>query len=128
VKIVGDHPFWIWVVGLAGLFAAGSALGATLFGAVLLAIHRARGVKAWEAANQVFTGQSIPDYKNLLRMRFAPDGSLTIYPLGVDRIGRDWRHVGGDGSEPRFAPTGAPPSAHPIDVPLHYDPSGRRVL
>jgi hypothetical protein len=127
VKIVGDHPLLIWVVGLVALFAAGAALGATLFGVVLLAIHRARGVKAWEAANEVFTGQSIPDYKNLLRMRFRPDGSLTIYPLGVQRAGRDWRHVGGDGPEPRFAPQGPAPAAHAIDVPLHYDATGRRV-
>ena len=64
-----------------------------MFGAVLLAIHKVRGAKAWEAANQVFTGQSIPDYKNLVRMHFAPDGSLTLYPLGVDRVGREWDYT-----------------------------------
>jgi hypothetical protein len=127
VHVAGDHPLLIWVLGLAALFAAGTALGATLFAVVLLVIHRVRGEKAWEAANQVLLGQSIPDYKNLLRMRFAPDGSLTIYPLGVDRAGRDWQHVGGDGPEPRFAPAGAPPAVHPIDAPLRYDATGRRV-
>jgi hypothetical protein len=127
LQIAGDHPLWIWVVGLLALFAAGALLGSTLFAAVLLAIHRVRGVKAWEAANQVFTGQSIPDYKNLLRMRFGADGSLTIYPLGVERACRGWRHAGPDGTKSRIVPTGAPPVAHPIDVPLRYDAAGRRV-
>jgi hypothetical protein len=127
VAVLGEHSFWIWVVALVVLFAAGFVLGATVFGAVLLAIHRTRGVKAWEAANQVFTGQSIPDYKNLLRMRFGRDGSLTIYPLGVERACRAWRHVGDDGAKPRIVPSGAPPVAHAIDVPLRFDANGRRV-
>ncbi len=127
VKIVGDHPLWIWVFGLAALFAAGAALGSTLFGAALLAVHRVRGSKAKEAANQVFTGQSIPDYKNLLRMRFDRDGGLTIYPLGVERACTAWQHVGPDGAKPQFAPSGAPPVAHAIDAPLRYDATGRRV-
>jgi hypothetical protein len=127
LELIGNHPFWIWIVGVVALFAAGAALGATVFGAVMLAIHRARGPKAPEAANQVFTGQSIPDYKNLLRMRFGADGGLTIYPLGVDRVCTDWRYVGPDGPRSRFVPTGAPPVAHAIDAELRYDAAGRRV-
>jgi hypothetical protein len=127
VNVAGDHPLAIWVGGLAALFAAGALFGSTLFGAFLLAIHRARGVRAWEATNQVFTGQSIADYKNLLRMRFGGDGSLTIHPLGVRRVGRDWRYVGPDAGGPRFAPAGEPPAVHPIDGPLRYDAGGRRV-
>jgi hypothetical protein len=127
LQAVGDHPFWIWVLGIVALFVVGAVVGSTVFGAVLLAIHRARGVLAWEAANQVFTGQSIPDYKNLLRMRFGTDGGLTIYPLGVERACTDWRFAGPDGTRPRIVPSGAPPVAHAIDVALHYDASGRRV-
>ncbi len=127
VKIAGDRPLLIWALGLGGLFLAGTVIGATLFGAVLLAVHRARGEKAWEAANQVFTGQSIPDYKNLLRMRFGADGSLTVFALGVDRVGRDWRFQGWDGAGPRFEPGGSPPAVHPIDEPLRFDATGRRL-
>ncbi|HUR84165.1 MAG TPA: metallophosphoesterase [Solirubrobacteraceae bacterium] len=127
IENAGDHALVIWVVGLLALFVAGAVLGATLFGAVMLAVHRARGGKAPETANQVFTGQSIPDYKNLLRMRFAPDGSLTIYALGVDRAGRDWRYVGKDAPGPRFVPDGPPPAVRPIDDVLRYDADGRRV-
>ena len=40
--------------------------------------------------NELFAGQGIEDYKGFLRMRFGADGSLTIYPIGVDRVGRSW--------------------------------------
>jgi hypothetical protein len=127
LRLAGDRPLVIWAAGLAGLFVAGTALGATLFGGFLLAIHRARGADAWETANRVFAGQAIADYKNLLRMRFAADGTLTIHPLGVERAVRDWCYDGADGARPRFGPGGAPPAVQPIDVPLHYDATGRRV-
>ena len=127
LQAIGDHPLAIWAVGLVALFVAGAALGATVFGMSLFAIHKMRGVKAWENANQVFTGQSIPDYKNLVRMRFAADGSLTLYPLGVDRVGRDWDHTPAEAPAPLFTPRGAAPAVHAIDVPLRYDASGRRT-
>jgi hypothetical protein len=127
VQVVGDHPLAIWLVGLVTLLVAGAALGTTAFGMFMLAVHKMRGVKAWENANQVFTGQSIPDYKNLVRMRFAADGSLTLYPLGVDRAGRDWDHTPDKAPAPLFTPRGTAPAVHAIDVPLHYDASGRRT-
>ncbi|HEY2668868.1 MAG TPA: metallophosphoesterase [Rugosimonospora sp.] len=40
--------------------------------------------------NELFAGQSIVDSKSFLRMRFDPDGSLTVYPVAVDKVGRDW--------------------------------------
>jgi hypothetical protein len=40
--------------------------------------------------NELFAGQGIEDFKSFLRLRIAHDGTLTIYPIGVDRIGRKW--------------------------------------
>jgi hypothetical protein len=127
INVVGDHPLAIWAVSVVALLLVGGVAGATVFGAFMLVIHKVRGVKAWENANQVFTGQSIPDYKNLVRMRFAADGSLTLYPLGVDRAGREWDHTPDRAPAPTFTPRGPAPAAHAIDVPLRYDASGRRV-
>jgi Calcineurin-like phosphoesterase len=120
-------PILAWLLAVVLLFGAGFTAGATVFGVFLLAIHRIRGPKAPEAANQVFTGQSIADYKNLVRMRFGADGSLTLYPLGVDEVGRDWRYEGRQEGRARFEPRGAPPQVHPIDGPLKFDASGRRA-
>ena len=122
-----DAPIVAWVLAVVALFAAGAAIGSTVFALVLLGIHRVRGAKAPEAANQVFTGQSIADYKNMVRMRFAADGSLTLYPLGVDRVGRDWRYEGKQQTGARFEPRGAPPRVQPIDGPLRFDAAGRRT-
>lgn len=40
--------------------------------------------------NELFAGQSIEDAKSFLRMHIAADGTLTIHPLGIDRICRKW--------------------------------------
>ena len=127
LALVGDHPWAIWLLGLAALFAAGAALGATVFGLALLAVHKLRGSKSPANANLVFTAQSIPDYKNLVRMRFGADGSLTLYPLGVDRVGRDWDYTPEHAPGPKFTPRGATPRVRPIDGPLAYDTTGRRI-
>jgi len=119
-------PILAWLLAIVLLFGAGWMIGATVFGVFLLAIHRIRGSKAPEAANQVFTGQSIADYKNLVRMRFAADGSLTLYPLGVDKVGHDWRYEGRPADRARFEPRGSAPQVHPIDGPLRFDGAGRR--
>jgi hypothetical protein len=41
--------------------------------------------------NELFAAQGIVDAKGFLRLHFAPDGTLTIYPIAVDRICRKWR-------------------------------------
>ncbi|MDQ3676565.1 MAG: metallophosphoesterase [Actinomycetota bacterium] len=112
---------------LAGAYAAGALLGPTVWGLFLLAVHRWRRFKAPEAANQVFSGQSIADYKNFLRIRLARDGGLTIFPLGVDRVGREWDHVAGEGPGPRFVPRRGEPAVGLIDGPLQFDRAGNRA-
>jgi hypothetical protein len=41
--------------------------------------------------NELFAAQGIEDYKSFLRLHLAADGSLTVYPVGVDRVCRHWR-------------------------------------
>jgi hypothetical protein len=40
--------------------------------------------------NELFAGQGIEDFKCFLRMRIAPDGTLTVYAIGVDKISKKW--------------------------------------
>ncbi len=107
-------------------FAVGAYLGATVFAFFLWIVHKWRGPQAQETANQVFTGQSIGDYKNLLKLRLGADGALTIYPLGVDAACTTW-DLAEDAPNPRFEPRGAAPAVHAIDRPLRFDRDGRRV-
>jgi hypothetical protein len=60
-------------------------------------------------------------------MRLAADGSLTIWPLGVDKVCEEW-----DLAEPtpnaRFEPrSGKTPQVHPIDRRLEFDAHGNRM-
>jgi hypothetical protein len=41
--------------------------------------------------NELFAGQGIEDYKSFLRLHVAADGSLTVYPIAVDRVCQHWR-------------------------------------
>jgi hypothetical protein len=40
--------------------------------------------------NELFAGQAIVDAKSFLRMHFGADGSLTIYPIAVNKVNRRW--------------------------------------
>jgi hypothetical protein len=126
VPHVWDAKFPVWAVGLAAVFVVGQLFGTTVFAFFLWLVHKVRGPLAQANANQVFTGQSIMDYKNLLRMRLGADGGLTIYPLGVDTACRKWTLVD-DKHGPRFEPRSEAPAVHPIDHPLRYDPAGNRI-
>ena len=67
--------------------------------------------------NELFAGQGIQGYKGFLRMHIAADGSLTIYPIGVDRVSKRWRAApNGAPHEPWFVP------ADPLRTKLIEDP------
>jgi hypothetical protein len=124
---VWDSKVAVWLSGGVAAFVVGSTFGATVFALFLWLVHKVRGPKAQANANQVFTGQSIIDYKNLLRMRLGRDGELTIYPLGVDKACRTWDLAADDEYGPRFEPRGDAPTVHPIDRTLRFDAAGNPV-
>jgi hypothetical protein len=42
-------------------------------------------------SEETFSAMKIQDYKHFLRLHLARDGSLTIYPIRVERVPRHWR-------------------------------------
>jgi len=62
------------------------------------------------------------DLKHFLRLHITADGALTVYPIGVDRVGRKWR-LCPDASPgaPWFAPLGPEPEPHLIEHPIRID-------
>jgi hypothetical protein len=111
----------VWIVALIACFGVGFLAGSFVFAAVLLATHVGFGREAPRHTNEVFAGQAIADYKNFLRLRLDRDGTLTVYPFGVDRICRDWELLEDD-VVPRFAPRDSEPEATLIDDPLSFPP------
>jgi hypothetical protein len=68
--------------------------------------------------NELFAGQSIEDAKSFLRLHIAPDGSLTIHPIGVDKICRKW--TADPDAEPHasWLRPDEPLVAHHIEAPI----------
>lgn len=82
-----DLP-WPWPLALAAvLYAPVAALAASQVLAAYLLVASWFGLNV----NELFASQGIDDYKSFLRLRLAADGSLTIYPVVVDRVCRRWR-------------------------------------
>jgi hypothetical protein len=40
--------------------------------------------------NELYAGQGIEDAKSFLRLHIAADGTLTVHPIGIDRVCRKW--------------------------------------
>ncbi len=113
----GRWPDWL-ALGLAALgSAAVDGLLACYALAVFIATSTSRLVHGW-----LFSAQAIEDWKGFVRMRIAPDGRLTLYPIVVDTVCRDWELV--DGPVPgmkRPVPASALPPAHLVEAPIVLD-------
>ena len=98
------------------MFAVGGFAGSLVMGLYLFITDRWFGMHL----NEVFSVQSIPDFKNFLRMHIDTEGDLTIYPIGVRRVLREdeWQ-------ETDNASAAATLTSEPWWVPKN--PSGFRV-
>ncbi|HVR40045.1 MAG TPA: metallophosphoesterase, partial [Thermoanaerobaculia bacterium] len=74
-----------FVFGLQMILLGGLA-GSILMGLYLTISNRIAGAHT----NEVFSCQSIPDYKEFLRFYLDKNGKLTIYPIGVKKVPRSW--------------------------------------
>jgi hypothetical protein len=68
--------------------------------------------------NELFAGQGIEDAKSFLRMHIDAEGTLTIHPIGIDKICRKWvADPDGDPHSSWLRPD-APLVVHPIEPPI----------
>jgi 3',5'-cyclic AMP phosphodiesterase CpdA len=63
--------------------------------------------------NEAFGSLALPDWKNFLRLRIDPGGSLTIYPVGVERVPRKWKQTHAGPYSPAYEPDD-PKATEPI--------------
>jgi hypothetical protein len=84
---------WPWPLSLlAAVVIYGTVSGFAAAEVVALYLFVAGGLGV--NVEELFSAQGITGYKSFLRMHFAADGTLTIYPLGVARAGHTWRPEG----------------------------------
>lgn len=81
------HPLAVEAVNGVSMFASGGFVGSLLMGLYLLISLNVFG----RHSNEAFSALRIEDYKNFLRLRIAKDGSLTIFPIGIERVPRRWK-------------------------------------
>jgi hypothetical protein len=69
--------------------------------------------------NELFAAQGITNYKGFLKLHFQRDGSVTIYVVALDRIGRRWRaNPDAPADRPWFEPT-RPLRPYLAEPPVH---------
>ena len=86
--------------------------------------------------NDVFAVQSIVDYRNFLRMRIEKDGWLTIFPIGLARVPRQWRarvtmepseeDASAEQARPLYEPGDYELLPHLIEAPIRVPPDPNR--
>ncbi|MFY9808426.1 MAG: metallophosphoesterase [Pseudonocardiaceae bacterium] len=73
-----------------------------------------------------YAAQHHQDLKHFLRLHIEADGALTVYPIGIDRVGRKWTlQPDAPAHEPWFAPAGSEPEPHLIEAPITIAGIGR---
>ncbi len=68
------------------IFGSGWLVGSFIMGVYLLVSLNVFG----RHSNEAFSSLRIGDWKHFLRLKIAANGDLTIYPIGIRRIARDW--------------------------------------
>ena len=98
------------------MFLAGGLIGSFLMGLYLLISLNVFG----RHSNEAFSSLRIEDYKNFLRLHIAKDGTLTIFPVGIERVPRKWRPTGAVSPfDPQLEPDDASATApHLIEPPV----------
>jgi hypothetical protein len=113
---------WPPVVSLALVlvlaFALGFAAGSEAFALYVL------GTGSGEVATWAMSGQAIEDHKGFLRIRISPDGTLTVFPVAVDRVCRDWELEGTDDGGVRPVPVGGLPPLRLFEAPVTISKEG----
>lgn len=95
--------------------AAGWLVGAFVFGAYLFVAVRFMG----SHANEAFSAIRVQDYKNFLRIHVKEDGSLTVYPIGINKVPKLkkwWKPL--DLNDPEIKGSQATP--HLIENPIKF--------
>ncbi len=115
-------PDW-GVLGLALLATAVVAGLAACYGlAAYIALARSRLVRGWQ-----FSAQAIEDYKGFARIRIDATGQLTLYPIVLDAVCRDWELVPSEvPGQPRPVPATGLPRPYLAEPPIVIARQGPR--
>jgi hypothetical protein len=114
LRLAGSASLIAFLVILAVLGGIGGSLGMAgyLWVTNCLGFH----------GNEAYAPLRVMDFKHFVRLHIDAHGTLTVYPVGVDRVGRRWRiRPDGDPHAPWFDAAEPPPEVHLIEPPVSVD-------
>ncbi|EPX59759.1 hypothetical protein D187_002503 [Cystobacter fuscus DSM 2262] len=94
------HMWAKFLLGTFLTFAGGFLVGPFVMGLYLTVSLNRFGAHS----NEAFISLAIPDWKNFLRLRIDPEGQLTVFPVGLERVPRKWKATYADRSSPAYDP------------------------
>ncbi len=112
------------------LIAGGVILALGFFvGPIIMGLYLLVSLNAFKRhSNEAFSSLKIEDWKNFLRLRIAPDGTLTIFPVGIRRVPRRWKEAVAPGG-PLYTSDDSrstPPELIESPIEIRRDDAGRR--
>jgi len=109
---------FLGLVGLLGGIAGMVGMAGYLWVTGLLGLHN----------TEAYAPLHHQDQKHFLRLRIQPDGTLTVYPIGIHRVGRKWTlRPDAPAHTPWFAPDGSEPATHLIEPPIRIGEASPRT-
>lgn len=80
-----------WDVGRFALMALLVGSGAWVLGSIIVGLYLLISLNVFgRHSEEAFSSLRIEDHKHFLRLHIARDGSLSIYPIAIDRVPRTW--------------------------------------
>ncbi len=119
-ELIVDYG-WQTLIFTAEMLVVGSLLAAFLF-SIYLVVCDLFGIHT----NEAFSSQSIPHYKNFLRLHLDGAGRLRVFPIGIKKVCQKWKFMpGATNGKPFFEPVGGAIAerAHLIEGPIEFGPS-----
>jgi len=123
--LLPHRPLYAFALAGVMIFILGWIVGSIVMGLYLLISLNIFGRHSEEA----FSALKIEDYKHFLRLHVKADGTLTIYPIKIERVPRTWRDRRADeasATASRVVPKG-PLVAELIEPPIVVPSSRWRV-
>ncbi len=106
---VGSVVAFLGILGVLGGFGGALGFAAYLWVTNCLGFH----------ANEAYAPLRIKDFKHFLRLHIAGDGTLTVFPIGVEKVCRRWRlRPDGPPDAPWFVPEEGEIEAHLVERPF----------
>jgi len=76
-----------------GSVLAVCSLGGYIIGPIIMGVYLFVSLHIFgRHDNEAFSALKIEDYKNFVRLHIGRDGKLSIYPLKIERVEREWIH------------------------------------